>query len=331
MEMSNEPDSAAERWVSYQENLRVFDCTIRDGGLMNDSHFSDEVVKGVYDACVASGIDYMEMGYKNSKKLHPRSEFGPWRHCDEEDLRRIVGDNDTNLKLTAMADAEKSDYQEDILPASESVLDMIRVATYIHQIPVAIDMLHDAHEKGYDATVNLMAVSVVQERELDEGLELLMESPASVIYVVDSFGALYGEQVQDLVERYSKFATPAGKQVGIHAHNNQQLAYANTIEGIIHGATMLDASMPGLGRGAGNCPLELIVGFLHNPKFRLRPILECIQNTIEPMRKELMWGFGLPYMLTGFLNQHPRSAIAFNASDDKGDVVKFYDDITADE
>ncbi|MDP6776524.1 MAG: aldolase catalytic domain-containing protein [Candidatus Latescibacteria bacterium] len=331
MEMSNEPDSAAERWVSYQENLRVFDCTIRDGGLMNDSHFSDEVVKGVYDACVASGIDYMEMGYKNSKKLHPRSEFGPWRHCDEEDLRRIVGDNDTNLKLTAMADAEKSDYQEDILPASESVLDMIRVATYIHQIPVAIDMLHDAHEKGYDATVNLMAVSVVQERELDEGLELLMESPASVIYVVDSFGALYGEQVQDLVERYSKFATPAGKQVGIHAHNNQQLAYANTIEGIIHGATMLDASMAGLGRGAGNCPLELIVGFLHNPKFRLRPILECIQNTIEPMRKELMWGFGLPYMLTGFLNQHPRSAIAFNASDDKGDVVKFYDDITADE
>jgi 4-hydroxy 2-oxovalerate aldolase len=298
---------------------------------MNDSHFSDEVVKGVYDACVASGIDYMEMGYKNSKKLHPRSEFGPWRHCDEEDLRRIVGDNDTNLKLTAMADAEKSDYQEDILPASESVLDMIRVATYIHQIPVAIDMLHDAHEKGYDATVNLMAVSVVQERELDEGLELLMESPASVIYVVDSFGALYGEQVQDLVERYSKFATPAGKQVGIHAHNNQQLAYANTIEGIIHGATMLDASMAGLGRGAGNCPLELIVGFLHNPKFRLRPILECIQNTIEPMRKELMWGFGLPYMLTGFLNQHPRSAIAFNASDDKGDVVKFYDDITADE
>jgi 4-hydroxy 2-oxovalerate aldolase len=246
MEMSNEPDSAAERWVSYQENLRVFDCTIRDGGLMNDSHFSDEVVKGVYDACVASGIDYMEMGYKNSKKLHPRSEFGPWRHCDEEDLRRIVGDNDTNLKLTAMADAEKSDYQEDILPASESVLDMIRVATYIHQIPVAIDMLHDAHEKGYDATVNLMAVSVVQERELDEGLELLMESPASVIYVVDSFGALYGEQVQDLVERYSKFATPAGKQVGIHAHNNQQLAYANTIEGIIHGATMLDASMAGL-------------------------------------------------------------------------------------
>ena len=331
MEMSKEPDSAAERWVSYQKNLKVLDCTIRDGGLMNDHKFSDEVVKGVYEACVESGIDYMEMGYKNSKELFPLSENGPWKHCDEEDLRRIVGDNDTGLKLTAMADAEKSDYQKDILPKSESVLDTIRVATYIHQIPIALDMIQDAHEKGYETTVNLMAVSVVQERELDEGVELLMESPVIGIYVVDSFGALYSEQIQDLVERYAKYAKPAGKEVGIHTHNNQQLAYANTIHGIIHGATLLDASMAGLGRGAGNCALELLLGFLHNPKFRLRPILACIQKHIEPMRKELMWGFDLPYMLTGFLNQHPRAAMAFNASDDKGDVVRFYDEVTADE
>ena len=98
----------------------------------------------------------------------------------------------------------------------------------------------------------------------------------------------------------------------MHAHNNQQLAYANTVEAIILGANMLDGSMAGLGRGAGNCPLELLLGFLHNPKFRLRPVLECIRDHVEPLREKLLWGFDIPYMITGLLNLHPRSAIQFN-------------------
>ena len=128
-----------------------------------------------------------------------------------------------------------------------------------------------------------------------------------------------------------KYAEPNGKQVGIHAHNNQQLAFANTIEAVIKGANRLDASIAGLGRGAGNCPIELLVGFLHNPKLRLRPILQCIQQHIEPLREKLNWGFDTPYMLTGSLNQHPRTAMAFNASGDRGDIVKYYDMITEEE
>ena len=117
----------AGKWLGYRKEIKVVDVTIRDGGLMNDHQFTDDVVRGVYDACVEGGIDYMEIGYINSREQFPSDEFGPWKHCREEDLRRIVGDNDTSLKLAAMADAEKSDYQTDILPASESVLDMIRV------------------------------------------------------------------------------------------------------------------------------------------------------------------------------------------------------------
>jgi 4-hydroxy 2-oxovalerate aldolase len=113
--------------------------------------------------------------------------------------------------------------------------------------------------------------------------------------------------------------------VGMHAHNNQQLAYANTIEAIILGANMLDGSIAGLGRGAGNCPMELLLGFLHNPKYRLRPILRCIRDYIEPLREELRWGYDIPYAITGVLNQHPRSAMQFNATADRGDVVKFLD------
>ena len=324
-------ESPMGKWVSYRQEIKILDCTIRDGGLMNDHFFDDEIVKAVYSACVAAGIDYMEVGYINSKRIFSPAEHGAWKFCTEDDIRRIVGENDTSLKLSAMADAERCDYHEDILPCEQSVLDMIRVATYIHQIPLALDMIKDANDKGYETTVNLMAVSTVSEGELDKALELLANSEVGTIVIVDSFGALYSEQIQLLVEKYMRYAEPSGKQVGIHTHNNQQLAFANTIEAIVKGANRLDASMAGFGRGAGNCPIELLVGFLHNPKLRLRPILQCIQQHIEPLREKLIWGFDLPYMMTGILNQHPRTAMAFNASADRGNIVKYFDMITEEE
>jgi 4-hydroxy 2-oxovalerate aldolase len=325
---TSQKDNFARKWISYRSEIKVLDCTIRDGGLMNNHQFEDGLVKAVYKACVDAGIDYMELGYKGAKRIFSPDEFGAWKHCSEDDIRRIVGDNDTPLKLSVMADAERTDYHVDILPKKQSVLDMVRVAAYIHQIPTALDMIKDAHDKGYETTLNLMAISTVQESELDGALELLAESDVDVIYLVDSFGALYSEQVHYLLRKYLQYAEPRGKAVGMHAHNNQQLAYANTIEAVVVGANMLDGSIAGLGRGAGNCCTELLLGFLHNPKFKIRPILECIQNHIEPLREKVLWGPDIPYMVTGFLNQHPRAAIKFNASEDSGNIVKFYDMIT---
>jgi 4-hydroxy 2-oxovalerate aldolase len=229
------------------------------------------------------------------------------------------------VKLSIMADAERCDYREDIPPKKDSVVDLVRVATYIHQIPTALDMVKDAHQKGYETTVNVMAVSTVPDRELNEGLELLAQSEAMAVYVVDSFGSLYSEQVHHLVKKYLHYCKAVGKEVGIHAHNNLQLAFANTIEAIVLGANLLDATMAGLGRGAGNCFMELLLGFLHNPKYDLRPVLRCVQDTIEPLRKDLGWGFDLPYMIVGQLNQHPRAAIKFNEAEPTGDIVRFYD------
>jgi 4-hydroxy 2-oxovalerate aldolase len=331
--MSDQKEEAAfaRNWVSYRPEIKVVDVTIRDGGLMNNHRFGDDVVRAVYNACVEAGIDYMELGYKSSKKTSSRDEHGPWRFCDEEDVRRIVGDNKTSLKLAVMADAGRTDYEEDILPREQSVLDMVRVATYIHQIPIALDMVNDAHKKGYETTVNLMAASTVSERELDEALDLLTDSPVDAVYLVDSFGSFYSEHIHYLLRKYLDVAEPRGKTVGMHAHNNQQLAYANTLEAAIKGANLLDSSMAGLGRGAGNCPTELIISFLHNPKYKLRPILHCIQHYIEPMRKDLGWGFDIPYMLTGLLNQHPRAAMAFNAAAKRGELVEFYDSLNSSE
>ena len=318
-------------WITYRPELKVLDCTIRDGGLCNDHDFDDGFVKSVYDACVAAGIDYMELGYKSSQRIFARNKFGHWKFCEEADLRRIVGDNPTPLKLAVMIDAGKSDWKTDLLPEKESVLDLVRVAFYANQLPEAVDMIRDAYDKGYEVSANLMAVSTVKEQEIDQVLEEIVKTPASCVVVVDSFGSMYAEQVEILVEKYLRFGEETKKQVGIHAHNNQQLAFANTIEAIIHGANRVDATMGGLGRGAGNCPMELMIGFLRNPKFKLRPIYQVLQDQLLPLSRRMEWGPYPQYMITGQLNEHPRSAM--DARDDetaRDQYVAFYDKMYSD-
>lgn len=326
--------TAKAPWIMYRPELKVLDCTIRDGGLVNQSQFKDETVRAVYEACLESGVDYMEIGYKNSIAQFPRDKYGPWRHCFEEDMRRVVGDHsskDTGLKLAAMADAGgKSDWARQIIPAKDSVLDMIRVACYVHQTSEAIDMLHHCHELGYETSLNIMAISIVNEVEIDQALEAAASAPADAIVVVDSYGNLYREQVDYLIKKYSKWAHEGGREVGIHAHNNLQLAFANTIEAIILGSNRVDASMLGLGRGAGNCPMELLLGFLRNPKFKLRPVLKCIQETILPLKKQWDWGPSIPYYITGQQNMHPRTAISFREGDDPDNFIGFFDQVMAD-
>ncbi|MDD3275864.1 MAG: aldolase catalytic domain-containing protein, partial [Kiritimatiellales bacterium] len=271
------------------------------------------------------GVDYMEIGYKADKKLFSPSEYGAWKSCTEDSLNGFFGDEDPGVKISVMVDIGRTD-EDDILQADQSVIDLIRVACYIHQIPAALEMVKMAKDKGYETSVNLMAISTVPEFELSKGLELIGKSHCDMLYLVDSFGSLYYEQIEDLMRRYLG-AMENGQQIGIHAHNNQQMAYVNTICSAINGATMLDATIDGLGRGAGNCPTELLLGFLRNPKFYQRPIIEAVEKLVLPLRETIDWGYSIPYMITGQMNQHPREAIKLRESTRKNEFIKFYDEM----
>ncbi len=308
----------------YRPQIKVLDCTIRDGGLINKWKFNNDLVRKVFLALSHSGVDYMEIGYKSSEKYFSREENGAWKFCTEDDLKKIIGDCETSMKLSAMADIGRVDYH-DVPPKSGSVLDMIRVACYVKEVDKGISLAHHCMEKGYDTTINLMAVSKVLERDLDEALEDLSKSEVPVVYLVDSFGAMYSEQIQFLAKKY--FEALPGKEIGIHTHNNQQLAFANTIEGIIAGINRLDATIYGMGRGAGNCPLELLLSFLKNPKFDIRPILEVIQEIFIPLKADTEWGYHIPYLITGILNEHPRSGIKAMSSKKLPDLRRFYEDL----
>jgi 4-hydroxy 2-oxovalerate aldolase len=308
----------------FRPQIKVLDCTVRDGGLINNWQFTDDFVRKVFIALSQAGVDYMEMGYKSSEKYFSRGENGAWKFCTEDDLKRIVGGFDNKMKLSAMADIGRID-SEDIHLKKDSVLDMIRVACYAKEIDKGISLAHQCIDKGYEATINLMAVSKVLEKDLDEALNDLSKSPVPVVYLVDSFGALYSEQIHFLAKKY--FEALPGKELGIHAHNNQQLAFANTIEAIIAGVNRIDSTLYGMGRGAGNCPLELLLAFLKNPKFDIRPIIEIIQEIFIPLKAEIEWGYHIPYMITGILNEHPRSAMKIIASKKLPDLRNFYEEL----
>ena len=313
--------------LSVRQDIRVVDATIRDGGLCNNFRFDDKFIKDLYQANVKAGVDYMEFGYKASTEIFNEDDFGKWKFCNDSDIRKIVGDNKTGLKIAVMADVGRTDFQKDIIPKKDSPIDLVRIATYINTIPAAVEMIEDCAKKGYETTINIMAVSKANTDDIKTALDILGQSPVNAFYIVDSYGALYPEQSRRLANLYCEYADKYGKSVGIHAHNNQQLAFANTIEAMTQGVSYLDATVDGMGRGAGNCALELLLGFLKNPKYKVAPILKIIEEHTEKLKAEgVKWGYDIPYMLTGQLNTHPRPAISY-VKEDRKDYSKFANEL----
>lgn len=313
--------------IAYRPDVKVIDATLRDGGLVNDFYFTDEFVKALYLANLRAGVDYMEFGYRASKEMFDETKFGKWKFSQDEDIRAIVGENATDLKIAVMADVGRCDYKTDIVNRADSPVDLIRVATYINTIPAAVDMIEDAARKGYEVSCNIMAISNVRESDLKVALDILGQTPVNVLYIVDSYGAIYPEQMARIADIYLEIAEKYGKKVGIHAHNNQQLAFANTIEAVGDGVDWLDATYASMGRGAGNCAMELLLGFLRNPKYNVYPAIQFIDTHMNQLKEEgVVWGYDLQYLMTGLLNQHPRAAIRFT-KENRHDYTEFYREI----
>jgi len=310
----------------FREKIKVLDCTIRDGGLINNHDFDRRFVKEVYRGISRAGVDYMEIGYKNSKELFSQKEFGLWKFCDDDEIKRIIEGIESKTKISVMVDVDRVNIDH-VKPAAESPVDMIRTAAYVKDIDKAIFMANHFNQKGYETTINIMAISRDQGPELDEALhQIEEESKIDVVYIVDSFGALYQEPVEMLTKKVRSICK--SKEVGFHGHNHQQLAFSNTIEAIIHDANYLDGTVYGIGRAAGNCPLELLIGFLKNPKFDIRPILDLISKEFIPLRNKIEWGYIIPYAISGIMNVHPKAAMALRKGDKKENYREFYEELS---
>ncbi|HNH47526.1 MAG TPA: aldolase catalytic domain-containing protein [Myxococcota bacterium] len=307
-----------------RRRIKVLDCTIRDGGICNNWRFDRAWVKRSFEALQAAGVDYMEIGYRTREGAFDRSKVGEWRFLEEEVLAEVTAANNNTMKIAAMLDVGRVD-PGDIKRRGETVVNTIRIATYAHQIKEARRLLDKALEEGYETFMNVMAVSTLEPAEVDAFLDELRDSGVHNVAIVDSFGALFPYHVGHLVRVYQNRLGEKIK-VGIHTHNNQQQAFANTITAIDEGVDFVDATIHGIGRGAGNCPLELLLFYLDNPRYDVRPLLELVDE-YATLRDELRWGYHLPYAITGFYNVHPRSGIQRMMSDDRYNCREMYESL----
>lgn len=307
-----------------RRSVSVLDCTIRDGGCTNEWQFEPQLVQRTFDALVRSGVDVMEIGYLTAAGVYKPGEAGPWRYCHEADLRQVA--RTSRMKLAAMVDIGRYDIR-DLKPAEDSLLDVIRVATYAKDIGEAISWCHAAQDLGYETYVNVMAVTTNTPQEVDRFLEVIRTSRVPNVTVVDSFGALYPHHVRYLIRKYKNWLR-SDQKVGVHLHNNQETAFANTIAAIDEGVDFVDATIFGMGRGAGNCPLELLLMYLDDPRFDVRPVLELVDD-YAALRDELRWGYHVPYAVTGWLNHHPNPAIG-RMREPRPGCLEFYERLVAD-
>ncbi len=308
-----------------RRHVGIVDCTIRDGGICNDWRFDDDLVRRTVEGLSAAGVDVMEIGYQTADGVVDPATVGPWRFCREADLERVASNKGT-MRLSTMVDVGRIG-AADLRTAADSLVDVLRVACYAHQIDEALDLCDQALGLGYDVFCNVMAVTSCTPQEVDAFLEKLRQSDVPNVSVVDSFGAMYPHQLRYLIRKYKNWLRPDQK-VGVHLHNNQQTAFANAIVAVDEGADWIDASIFGMGRGAGNVPLELLLMYLDDRRHDVQPIL-ALADEYTALREELRWGYEVPYAITGWLNRHPRAAIERMRAP-RPDSLDFWGTLTAD-
>jgi 4-hydroxy 2-oxovalerate aldolase len=291
-------------------DLVVLDVTLRDGGFHNAWDFAPEQVRAYLHAMDEARIDWAEVGYRS---LDRRGFSGALRYSEESHLQDLP--HLAHTRLAVMVDAKEFTGQEGALaqlfpPCDQSRVGLVRIAARPKDVRTAIRQVEVLADRGYLTTVNLMAWASLPATDRPELLALLARSRADVTYIADSYGSMHPEEVAEAV-RMSKQIAPE-RAFGVHLHNNLELAFANALAAIREGATWVDASVLGMGRGPGNLKTELLLQHLEtrhqHPTYRTGPIYELIGHTWEALKQRYGWGPRAPYILSGHLAVHPTYA-----------------------
>lgn len=283
--------------------LEILDCTIRDGGYVNDWKFSAELVRETYRALSKSGITYVELGFRGSEKFFDPQKYGTWRFSSEKDLLEVTK-NIHGSKIAIMGDYGKISL-EDFSDKKDSCVDLVRIAVHKTDVLKAIDLLEKIKLKGYLVSLQCMGYSCYSDHEKKDLLNALKQTDLDYIYVADSYGSIFPFHVKEIFE---PFLESGMYKVGFHPHNNIQMAFANTLEALRVGVDIVDTTVYGIGRGAGNLPTEILLSYFSvqgNAKYNTVPLLNCIERYFLGLMEEIPWGYQLPYMISGIFNSHP--------------------------
>lgn len=288
--------------------VNILDCTLRDGGYYNDWDFSEDLVSSYLSAMNTLPVTHIELGFRFAKNANHQ---GPWAYTPAELIRRLK--TTPKAKIGVMINAsefarETAGLDLDRLFPEQDPIHFVRVASHLEEAEKAVWLCTLLREKGYEVGINLMQVSEASESQLDVFLDLVTTSEVDFVYFADSLGALNPEESKRLA---TKFSSALQIPVGIHAHDNLGNALHNSLSALDGGVTMVDATVLGMGRGAGNTSTEnltLELDDLDQPGVSpdgLSVLNEFIATFMEPLRRKYSWGPSLPYRLAARWRIHP--------------------------
>jgi 4-hydroxy 2-oxovalerate aldolase len=299
------------------KNLKILDCTIRDGGYLNKWRFSDKQVISCFDAASKAGFDYVELGFKSSNKKFNNKNYGKWFFCNEKDLRMVFDSVKNPAKISIMVRPENINLTE-ILPAKDSVVEMVRVVVNDKScIERACKYVQKLKDENYKVCLNPIKIDDLDEGELHLYFREVAKQKVDLdyFYFPDTYGSMDIDKVNKLkkifnIEYLSHNDYPT--KIGFHSHNNLQNAIMKSSNVIERGIDIIDSCMFGLGRGPGNLCSELLINELQkidNIKYDILPILEYINEHIHHYKNntknELDCRYNIVYVMTGILMIHP--------------------------
>lgn len=287
--------------------IKLLDCTLRDGGYVNDWNYGNSVIKYMLQRYVNAGMDLVEIGF-----LDERREFDINRTIfpDTDAMNKVFeGVDKKDTKLVAMIDYGTCGADK-IAPKSETIIDGIRIIFKKPNMYKAIEFAKEILAKGYFVSMNMVSITAYEDRDLLDFCEAVNKINPYAVAIVDTYGLMHKEQMQHYFAMLNHNLNPE-IAIGYHSHNNFQLAYSNTIE-ILNMKTnrtlVLDGSAYGMGKSAGNAPIELLAMHLNDcygKNYDMNQILEIIETAVMPIYKKTPWGYALLFYLAASNNCHP--------------------------
>lgn len=288
--------------------MKILDCTLRDGGYYNNWDFDSEVVEAYLNAVSRAKIDYVELGLRNFPK---QGFLGAYAYTTETHLNTLelpVGPT-YGVMVDAKTILESGFSVEDAInklfvPASESKIDLVRIAAHFHEVESSGLIVKQLKELGYIVGYNLMQAGGKADNVIaDKARQAKEWECLDSLYFADSLGNMDGAEVTRIV---NALRTQWDGPLGIHTHDNMGKGLDNTLTAKQLGVTWLDSTVTGMGRGAGNTQTERLLAVVESSnQYNAKPIYELVIRHFEPMQKKYGWGSNLLYFLGAQNNVHP--------------------------
>lgn len=291
-------------------HIQILDCTLRDGGYINDWNFGEKVIRKILKRLSDAYIDIVECGFLSEAEYNSdRTIF----HSTEQ-ISSVLPDNSNSRYVAMVALGEKEISYEKIKECDKTSIFGIRLTFHKHEVERAFDYARNLIKKGYQVFIQPVGTCTYSDKELLELIEKVNLLHPYAFYIVDTLGTVTGTELMRLFQLADN-NLDAGIKIGFHSHNNLQLAFANAqelIRAFTNREIILDASVLGMGRGAGNLCTELIAQYMNETlktDYNVTALLEIVDNYLMGIKEQHPWGYTIPYYIAAVHKCHPNYAI----------------------